>query len=299
MISKPFLIDCLIDGFFFSKALVDTGCLCYSVFDENLVRINNLQTVSVTPRKLTLADGKAFVDIEKMAKVEMDINGRKENLSGYVMPNLAYPIILGKSWMEYNNVVYTAKLECLRIGSRKHRLLIRGSGWYEKNAPTGVHKRVSQLSIGGISTLSPEEFAKVLQKEGRSEGMNICSISVKDITRAIEPNISHSYEEIEKALPEEIRGYTKLFMDDDENLDECLPPHRPGIDTHVTLKRDDRGQEKEVPWGPLYGMSRHELLVLRETLADLQKKNGLHPAAHQEGSQFCLLKKQVEASDFA
>ena len=246
MISKPFLIDCLIDGSFFSKALVDTGCLCYSVFDENLVRINNLQTVSVTPRKLTLADGKAFVDIEKMAKVELDINGRKENLSGYVMPNLAYPIISGKPWMEYNNVVYTAKLECLRIGSRKHGLLIRGSGWYENNAPTGVHKRVSQVSIGGISTLSPEEFAKVLQKEGWSEGMNIGSISVKDITRALEPNISHSYEEIEKALPEEIRGYTELFMDDDENRNECLPPHRPGIDTHVKLKKDDRGQEKEV-----------------------------------------------------
>ena len=86
--------------------------------------------------------------------------------------------------------------------------------------------------------MSPEEFAKVLQKRGRSEGMNIGSISVKDITRAFELKTSQSYEEIEKALPEEIRAYTKLFMVDDEKLDECLPPHRPGIDTHVKLKRN-------------------------------------------------------------
>lgn len=28
---------------------------------------------------------------------------------GYVMPNLAYSLILGKTWMEINNVVYLAK----------------------------------------------------------------------------------------------------------------------------------------------------------------------------------------------
>ena len=52
MISKPFLVDCLINGMFYTKALIDTGCLCYSVLDKNLVRKYNLHTESVSPRKL-------------------------------------------------------------------------------------------------------------------------------------------------------------------------------------------------------------------------------------------------------
>lgn len=79
MTSQPFLVDCLINESFYTKALIDTGCLCYSVLDKNLVRKYNLQTESLPPRKLTLADGKATVDITKMARINLDIDGRKED----------------------------------------------------------------------------------------------------------------------------------------------------------------------------------------------------------------------------
>jgi len=42
-------------------------------------------------------------------------------------------------------------------------------------------------------------------------------------------------------------------------LADRLPPHRPGIDHEVRLK------DGETPtWGPLYSMSRAELIVLKE-----------------------------------
>jgi hypothetical protein len=41
-----------------------------------------------------------------------------------------------------------------------------------------------------------------------------------------------------------------------------LPPHRPGIDHKIELEKGENGQEKTVPWGPLYNMSREELLLL-------------------------------------
>ncbi|KAM4061427.1 reverse transcriptase (RNA-dependent DNA polymerase) [Hirsutella rhossiliensis] len=48
-----------------------------------------------------------------------------------------------------------------------------------------------------------------------------------------------------------------------------LPPHRPGVDHEVNLQPDKNGNEPPLPWGPLYNMSREELLVLRKTLKDL------------------------------
>src|SRR6266480_1433483 len=50
---------------------------------------------------------------------------------------------------------------------------------------------------------------------------------------------------------------------------DALPPFRgPGIDHSIELEKDSNGNELEAPWGPLYSMSREELLVLRKTLTD-------------------------------
>ena len=58
----------------------------------------------------------------------------------------------------------------------------------------------------------------------------------------------------------------------DRDKADQLPPHRSGIDHSILLQQDDKGQEKVVPWGPLYSMSREELLVLRKTLTELLDK---------------------------
>lgn len=92
-----------------------------------------------------------------MANFDMYINGKMEKFSGYVIPNLAYPIILGKLWMEYNNFVQTARLGCLRINSRKHKLLVRGNRFFKT--------RVPHVIIGGISYLTSEKFVDALQLE--------------------------------------------------------------------------------------------------------------------------------------
>jgi hypothetical protein len=59
----------------------------------------------------------------------------------------------------------------------------------------------------------------------------------------------------------------------DRKKAELLPPTRgQGINHSIKLEKDDSGREKEVPWGPLYSISRDELLVLRKTLIDLLDK---------------------------
>ncbi|KAI1008172.1 hypothetical protein K3495_g68 [Podosphaera aphanis] len=102
--SPPSLIDCLMNNSFFVKAMIDTGCLCFSVLDKDLVRTNKLYSEVITPRLMRLADGQNPNIIRQIARVEVDIDSIKEQIWGYVMPNLACPMILGKSWMESNNV---------------------------------------------------------------------------------------------------------------------------------------------------------------------------------------------------
>jgi len=122
---KPLVIKCLVNKLFYVKSMIDTDCLCFSVFDESLVRANNFHNVEITPRPLRLAESKVGAEITHMVRVSIDIDGRQEIIWGYVMPKLAYPIILRKPWMEENDVVYLAKRHCLRIGSRRKGVMVR------------------------------------------------------------------------------------------------------------------------------------------------------------------------------
>ena len=51
-----------------------------------------------------------------------------------------------------------------------------------------------------------------------------------------------------------------------------LPPHRPGINHTFTLEKGKNGQKKNPLWGPLYRITRDELLILRKTLNELLDK---------------------------
>ena len=89
-------------------------------------------------------------------------------------------------------------------------------------------------------------------------------------------------------LPKELRKWKDLF---DPAADNCLPPHRPGVDHTIPLTKGTDSKETEVPWGPLYGMSREELLVLRKTLTDLLDKNYIRASSSAGGAPILFVKK--------
>lgn len=96
-------------------------------------------------------------------------------------------------------------------------------------------------------------------------------------------------EEIEAQLPDQIKHHANLFQDDDGP--NSLPPHRPLVDTQINLQKDKDGREREVPCGPLYGMSRDELLVLRKTLTDLLDKNWIRASSAPGGAPVVFARK--------
>ena len=64
---------------------------------------------------------------------------------------------------------------------------------------------------------------------------------------------------VDAKLSKDLEDLCKHFLNDEGTF---LAPHRPGKDHAIDLLKDEQGQEKDIPWGPLYRMSCEELLVL-------------------------------------
>ena len=119
MDTTPLIIDCMLNSSFYHEAFIDNGCLCNAAFSSQLVHQRKLPRIVVTPRELQLAEKDTQTrHITHITYADFDIDGRKERVWGYVIKNLAYPIILGKPWMEKNDVVYLAKKRAIRFGSQ-------------------------------------------------------------------------------------------------------------------------------------------------------------------------------------
>ncbi|KAI0994081.1 hypothetical protein K3495_g14101, partial [Podosphaera aphanis] len=271
--------------------MVDTGCLCYSVINETLVRKNKIKVIPTRPRTLHLADGKIGTTITKIARLKLDIDGRQQNLWSYVVPRLAYPLILGKPWLEYNDAVYLAKRRCLRFGSRQHGILVHASDYYENGAPLSIKSQVAHVSLAAASVTTGNVFAALANKAKSINGATIGAITMYDITQALKPKVTEPDEVVISKLPVEIRQHSGLFIDDKPGINHALPPHRKGVDTRINLKRDKQGKHHEIPWGPLYGMSRGELLVLRKTLSELLGKSWIRASSSPGGAPVLFTKK--------
>ena len=197
-VSQPLLINSLINSSFFVQAMFDTGFLCLSMIDEALVRRENTFVEQVSSKSLRLADG-SRTKISKIARYKLDTDGRQEQLWGYVMPNLAYPIILGKPWMERKKVTYVAGKQYLHIGQGDSRIMVKSSGWVDKFAPQEVREALRNARLGKKAAISYLELSEICNHQSR-EAPDIVSklvgaISMHDITKVLEPRrkISKKY----------------------------------------------------------------------------------------------------------
>jgi hypothetical protein len=110
MDSSPFYINILINSAKFVKTFINNGCLCYAAFNEFMVRVLKLPRIFIFHKFLKLAEE----DIEErkiffITYANVDINGYKKRIFGYVIKKLVFPLILGDLWLKHTNVIYKAK----------------------------------------------------------------------------------------------------------------------------------------------------------------------------------------------
>lgn len=59
----------------------------------------------------------------------------------------------------------------------------------------------------------------------------------------------------------------------------------------INLEKDDEGRENPIPWGPLYGISRGKLLVLKKTLKDHLDKGRIRESSLLGAAPVLFVKK--------
>jgi hypothetical protein len=129
MNSSPFYINILINLAKFTKAFINNGCLCYAAFNEFIIRVLKLPRIFIFYKFLKLAEENMEKrKISFITYANVDIDGYKKRIFGYVIKKLVFPFILGDPWLKHNNVTYKAKKKQFRIKSKKHKLIIRKSG---------------------------------------------------------------------------------------------------------------------------------------------------------------------------
>ena len=90
-------------------------------------------------------------------------------------------------------------------------------------------------------------------------------------------------------LPGQYTDFLPLFSKKEANK---LPPlHGKGIDYSIKLGKDENGKEMTIPQGPLYNMSRDELLVLQKTLTKLLKKQFIRASVSPIGAPVLFVQK--------
>jgi len=270
METPQFFTDVLINDTYFQRSLIDNGSACYASTSEKLVNRLQLETIDIEPRYIEgLLEGRSE-SITKVAYASIDIGGNHQHrIFMYVVPHQRPDLILGRAWLQQQMAV---------IDEAKGTLMFTMNGVTVGSLP---EKKYDYRACG-----APAYSMLVRQMRRQpSSGIQVFAASLRDIEKALQVKAPVNPKD---HLPLHYHQFLAVF--DPKNA-SALPPHRPGIDHQIPLERDENGQEREVPWGPLYNMSREELLVLRKTLTELLDKNFIRVSKSSAGAPVLFTRK--------
>ena len=230
-----------------ASALVDSGCSSYGLIDSRFAFRQKLQRIPITPRPIVGFRDSVNSQITEVAKMEIDLDGHKENAFFYVVPGLSYDVILGLPWMRINDVRLSPKRACLHIGPFNLR----------------VPNTLREQRTADHGLVSAAAFSLLAHRRKKQKNIQVFAASMADIEKALSVK---KITDPRTKLPSHFHEFLDVF---DRTEADKLPPLRgKGIDHGIELLQEN----SEVPWGPLYSMSRDELLVLRKTLTELLDK---------------------------
>lgn len=250
---NPIHVTAVLDGTHTVKAMIDSGCAPYGIISSRLVKKLKLQRIPFNGRKIEGFDGKEQL-VKDLACVCLDIGGHVAHMAYMyvVRTNESIEtngIILGMPWMNAFKAAPHSEDRTLRF---KSGIIL--------------HDESTRLEPVNIKPISAVSFAYQVKKSRQKEGTRIFAVSMKDIEKAL--HVKKSTDPRTK-LPKQYMEFLDVF--DRKTADTLSPFRGTGVDHGIELTKTD-GKEDKPPWGPLYNMSRDELLVLRKTLLDYLDK---------------------------
>ncbi|OJD19313.1 hypothetical protein ACJ73_08650 [Blastomyces percursus] len=148
----------------------------------------------------------------------------------------------------------------IQAGAEKegHTLRLRRAQEQYQKAADKLSRDIDKTA--DLTQISAAAFSTLTRQARKKENVQVFAASMADIQKALE--------KLEPRDPKKPRKELRQTYQDFADV----PPHRgPGIDHRIEAVKED-GKDRQPPWGPLYSMSRDELLVLRKTLNGLLDK---------------------------
>lgn len=283
--SEHLVVSCTLDdngNTIRSYALIDCGAQGYSFVDEEFARRHNLPLhLLETPRVLEVIDGRPIETgpITHLTKIKMIIDKHEESIPMFVTKLGHYPVVLGLPWL------------------KRHDVSIKWSTGTVTFDSTYCHKHCSLVTatIRGITSPLPERhlnisliggpaFGRISSAKSRDLVASLGHITVHDIDQEIKARSNDAPEpKAHELVPEQYHDYLKLF---EKSVADKLPPHRP-YDHRIPLK-----EGFEPPYGPLYSLSRTELIALREWLDENLSKGFIRASSSPAGAPILFVKKK-------
>lgn len=262
------------------RALVDCGCDFYAVIDADVVRKLRIPFVDRKKRWLSGFSGEAKDVLSPGVVVFiLETGGHAERVYAYVVPQLGEDLFLGRPWMVKNKVEYMAAQGYVYHGIADIELRLVG-----QQEPEGI-RQIRAAKMVTAATFVGEYRRLKKRHKGYGAG-TVRAISLADIEEALKPKQPVNPEDwVPKKL---LERFKKLFSPSEASK---LPPHRPGADHEINITKDKNGNEPALPWGPLYNMSREELLVLRKTLTDLLDKGFIRASSSAAAAPVLFVRK--------
>jgi hypothetical protein len=254
-------------------AMVDNGCCTSCLVSNKLVRRLGLPRIPIRPIEVEGVNNQKS-QVSAITKFKLDIDGIQQTMAAYISGSTYdYDMILGKSWLERNAAVIDAEEKTMTF---KH---------YEVTVRSTENSRSQKYSA--ISAAAFQLHIRQKRKDP-STAIQVFAASLQDIEKALRPKEVLTPSQVKQKLPPHILPYYELFTS--QKADQLPPLRGKGIDHAIELLKEN-GKTPEVPYGPLYSMTRDELLVLRRTLLDLLEKGFIRASSSPAGSPVLFVRK--------
>lgn len=265
MLSELFVAKGLVNQTTFANVLIDSGSNIYCLIDPSLVKRNkNMVRHTVKRTTIEAFDGRASTDIDEICAFNLDLDEYRERIWAYITPLGGHDMILGMPWLQKRDV---------KVNYKKLELLIDGIRVRSQRNTNSISHSIRQVSAAAFNTIA--------SREKKNKAL-VFAASMADINKAIDKlNAKEKTINLQTLLPKQYHEYLHVFDLKEANK---LPPHRDGVDHEIKING-------EPPYGPLYSMSRDELLVLRKTLADYLDKGFIRVSSSPAGAPVLFVKK--------
>ncbi|KAG0158110.1 hypothetical protein PDIDSM_5623 [Penicillium digitatum] len=261
-----------------SYAMLDSGAEGKRFVDQEWARENGLTLIPLTkPIQLEGFDGQEAEcgPITHYVQMHIRISDHREKKACFLATQLAhYPIVLGLPWLKVHDPYVRFAEHSIEFNSdycRRNCNIPLRSAKIQALHEIPVKSRPRNLPARPTG----------LEKRDIAAALAACAAYARNYAFALQTQTTHKTLTV-SALPEEFRDFAEVFSPKEA---ERLPPHR-SYDHKMVLQED-----KPLPFGPLYPMSRNELEVLKDWIEDNLRKGFIRPSSSPAASPVLFVKK--------